>query len=460
MHILTFLKNANEEGPVNKDAVRVEYRLVCSGTLYPANFKGDWCKSDVARILLRQPAELLVASRPYDGHPQELVLRFVAPLVTETEGNSSYTHHPDQEIASDFAALLTLLCRRLITVSAKVREQYHESQASPILADYPVPAVTTAKLSYWTPRPTDFLYGLQGLKVHSYRPPPQPFNPVEIAETLLALPQLEVAPAVVRAARLYALGMDLIESQSEICYQLFISAAETMAGAVLEGWEPDTKAQIDSKGALVSYATKTENLSRDVAERLALEACKGNPWSGKKFKKFLLDNLDREAIKGKDDLFIVPEFFCPTDADIKSALDDVYRTRSGATHAGRSYPASAAIGPSPLLPAKALNAIMNKQRPFPPIGWFERVLNNAISGFLQSQVRQLSAKSAESKKPSAPREDWWQFMQNARKKMEEAGCHFMDEKEMQAHIEWLREGDRVDELLREVDDQRQRPEQP
>jgi hypothetical protein len=47
-------------------------------------------------------------------------------------------------------------------------------------------------------------------------------------------------------------------------------------------------------------------------------------------------------------------------------------------------------------------------------------------------------------------EDWWQFMQNARKKMEEAGCQFMDEKEMQAHIEWLREGDRIDDLLRDA----------
>ena len=38
-------------------------------------------------------------------------------------------------------------------------------------------------------------------------------------------------------------------------------------------------------------------------------------------------------------------------------------------------------------------------------------------------------------------------MQNARKKMEEAGCHFMDEKEMQAHIEWLRAGDPIDAQL-------------
>jgi hypothetical protein len=48
-----------------------------------------------------------------------------------------------------------------------------------------------------------------------------------------------------------------------------------------------------------------------------------------------------------------------------------------------------------------------------------------------------------------PQEDWFQFMQNARNKMEQAGCHFMDEKEIHAHVERLREADRIDDLLRE-----------
>jgi hypothetical protein len=61
---------------------------------------------------------------------------------------------------------------------------------------------------------------------------------------------------------------------------------------------------------------------------------------------------------------------------------------------------------------------------------------------------------------SPPQDDWFRFMQDARKKMQEAGCHFMDEKEMQAHIDWLREGDRIDDLLREEDQQRQETEQP
>ncbi len=329
MHILDYLKNA--EGNVRVDensvvrfedrldvnSVRVEYRLICSGMFYPGHFQGDWSKSDGARILLRLPIELLVASRPYDDYPQELVLRFVVPQVTEPEGSVSRSYHPDLEIASDIAALLTLLCRRLVTVSTKIREQYDSTHVPPILADYPIPTVTTMRMSYWKERPFQFLYGLKDVKVKSYQPPPVPFDSTGIMQTLLALPKLNLASAFVRAARLYALAMERIESQPETCYQLFISAAETMAGAVLKNWEPDTDGKIASKSGLVSFAMKKEGLSKDVADRLALEACKGNPWSGKKFKKFLLDNLDRDAIKGEDDLFIVPDYLCPSENDVE-----------------------------------------------------------------------------------------------------------------------------------------------
>jgi hypothetical protein len=48
---------------------------------------------------------------------------------------------------------------------------------------------------------------------------------------------------------------------------------------------------------------------------------------------------------------------------------------------------------------------------------------------------------------------WWQAMQDARKRMEDAGCHFMDDKEMQDHLNWLREEDGFDVMLRELNQQ-------
>jgi hypothetical protein len=65
------------------------------------------------------------------------------------------------------------------------------------------------------------------------------------------------------------------------------------------------------------------------------------------------------------------------------------------------------------------------------------------------RVEVVLRKQAESVPP--PKENWFQFMQDARKKMEEAGCHFMDEKEVESHIGRLREGDWIDQLLRQPD---------
>jgi hypothetical protein len=44
--------------------------------------------------------------------------------------------------------------------------------------------------------------------------------------------------------------------------------------------------------------------------------------------------------------------------------------------------------------------------------------------------------------------------------LEAAGSHFMNEEEVNAHIEWLREGDAIDDLLRQAEEERQRQERP
>ena len=58
------------------------------------------------------------------------------------------------------------------------------------------------------------------------------------------------------------------------------------------------------------------------------------------------------------------------------------------------------------------------------------------------------------------KDNWFQHLQRIRAEREAAGYHFMDEKEMQAHIDWLREEDHIDVMLREMDEQREKPEQP
>lgn len=55
---------------------------------------------------------------------------------------------------------------------------------------------------------------------------------------------------------------------------------------------------------------------------------------------------------------------------------------------------------------------------------------------------------------AAPAENWWQFLQRIRAEREASGYPFMNDEEVQAHVEWLREGDQIDELLKKADEQR------
>jgi hypothetical protein len=59
-----------------------------------------------------------------------------------------------------------------------------------------------------------------------------------------------------------------------------------------------------------------------------------------------------------------------------------------------------------------------------------------------------------------PQEDWWQFLQRSRRELEASGAQFMNEAEVADHIKWLREGDAIDDMLREADAATQSQEHP
>jgi hypothetical protein len=63
----------------------------------------------------------------------------------------------------------------------------------------------------------------------------------------------------------------------------------------------------------------------------------------------------------------------------------------------------------------------------------------------------------ETKSIPPPTQDWWQALQRIRAEREASGYPFMDEEALEGHIQWLREGDRIDELLKELQEQRWKP---
>ena len=58
----------------------------------------------------------------------------------------------------------------------------------------------------------------------------------------------------------------------------------------------------------------------------------------------------------------------------------------------------------------------------------------------------------EAEAPALPAEGWWPLMQRVRAEREAAGYQFLNEAEMQAHLDWLRDDeDRIDRLYREME---------
>jgi hypothetical protein len=370
-----------------------EFRLLCSGTLYRGAVQTyDWTKSDVCRVLLRGRVILFVTSRPLDSYPQELMLRMSVQSVKEEYGRSgtgsrsakSFTPHA--EVAADMAALLTLLLRRLVVVHSQVRvfppKEVLEGYGLP---DWPWPLAPRDIVKVWRRRPFGILTNPDGsTEIEDHGPAPVAVDSEWLERVLGALPSLAESNAILACARLYAQGMQLIEERPDISYQLFISAAETLAGVALAGFSPTDDEKVKAKPLIFARAKKLGLRAID-ARDLAVLATEGMGWHIKKFVRCLHEFTD-DRIWTKDDLFLAPAPFLPTKQTFTKALKAIYSARGAALHAGEAYSESVSIGTSPNIPVGAFLASLAGEDMLPPVTWFERVVQRAIIVYVESKV--------------------------------------------------------------------------
>ncbi len=389
MYVLEYLSDPKcERNP--KNSLRSEYRLLCSGTLY-RDVVGDPLKSEVARILLDEPLMLFAASRPLDDYPLELALEVTVPQVMEVQqtklGPSSNLFHPDFDVARDLAALLSLLCRRLITVSGKANEQ-HSHYPHPLFRErpFPMPLTTAMRQVAWRPHAATIAHSLHGVEYKDYNPKPKALDPARITTLLISLPRLSQAESIVASCRLYALALELIQERPDISYQLLISSVETLANSALDGFHPDDQAMVEHKKPVYRMALNL-GLCDEVAMALAIEACKGEFWATKKFKKFLMDNTPGSIWTEPDELFHrLSNDILPKREDFERTLATVYKVRSKATHVGEPFPVSAFYTGGPLIDTRAATQLYGTNDAFPPVIWFERIVNSALNVFWQESV--------------------------------------------------------------------------
>lgn len=383
MHTLHFLASTLH-GKSNHHVIQFEYRLVASGVLYNSRvITTDWTKSEASRLIMHSPATLVVCSHPIDEYPQELALRFSSPLLEEKHNRNVTMYYPDEEIARDLAALLTLMVRRLVTVAAKVREIHPREydQQPEFLLDYPIGHLKGMAPIYWEARPASVISGPNGvIELTDFNPPPLGVDPEALARRLLALSSSPNAQQLLTSARLYSLAMLRLHDDIDLAYQLLISCVEATANAILRDFSPTRDEMLLAKRQVLNKALQF-GLPQDQAEELAIEACADMQWEGRKFVKFLTDNCD-ERVWQEDDLFHPPDFALPSGIDFPATLRSIYAARSGMAHHGRGYPGTAAFGIQPTVPWSAFYDHLASGVSIPPVVWFERVVNLALNRYI------------------------------------------------------------------------------
>ena len=400
MYVLDFLKD-KMDSQKEDDRIFCEYRLVCSGVIYQGGDvrNMDWWKRPHARIIMSSPVRLIVASETANDYPQELSLRFVSSLVTENSERSTDIYYPDEEIARDLAALLSLLFRRLVVVGGKVRQGFLnlDVNESDLFRDLPIGIISSLNTTHWDRHPSIVVYGQNGIEIIDYNPKPKAISIERLATILSALPEIPYAENIVQSARLYALALERMHKDVDISYQLLISCIENIANKVLRKYKPDESEIIKVKNKVAALAMKF-GLSEEQSRQLAIEASNGMGWHNKKFTKFLTDNAI-DDLWTDDDVFNIPKHFLPQKENFEFAVKEIYRARGAASHAGGSYPPSARIGLSPKLPSKQISDAYNLSVPFPPLPWFERVVNTALRRFIERNVDTISGEGD----PNVPR---------------------------------------------------------
>jgi hypothetical protein len=293
--------------------------------------------------------------------------------------------HPDKEVARDLAALLTVLCRRLITVMGKSAERVAD-YGYPEFERIPQP-IRSMRNVYWPPHPARLVVGRNSKEIEDYNPPAKPVDPGALTALLLGLPQVPHAESIVASARLYALALELIHDRQEIAYQLLVSSVETIASETLPDPDEDEKAR---RMQPVSDLAKTYGLEEGKARSLAITACNVETrWSTRKFKKFLTDNTDNR-IWEEDDLYKVPLPLLPRQENFQQTLSKIYTARSAATHAGQQFPVTASYSGGPEISTRVAMKMFSLDSVFPPVVWFERVVNMAIRTYWERAVSALS----------------------------------------------------------------------
>jgi len=289
---------------------------------------------------------------------------------------------PVDEVAFDFAVLLSLFVRHPVTLLGVRR-----LDDRPVILNY----------HYDLPRPP--------LPMH--RPPDCAVNTMEMNAIIDGIGESENSEridAASAAMKLYYSAMCSAHFNPSGAYGSLVVALETLAAHHYAGkrFSFSELRKFDSIRPILDELRNLPN-ARELVDELERKLANLESSVGRKFRMFVSEFLPEEFWSSPDELrqsASLPEQIRRDELDRR--LVAVYRARSGGTHAGSSFPAHTEFGTSDWVPLRVMTALLDRgdDRTVPSFGWFERMTQKVIMEYLRhsfapSLVALRSGKSEE-----------------------------------------------------------------
>lgn len=376
-------KNQAATGPLT-----YEHRLLLSGCGYNADLLGDASRSDLGRILLLEPVELLTAALPFSEYPQELVLRISVREKARTSGAQTVSYAPHREIVGGIVALLSIYLRRLVTHGGtNTVETSDWIPAHPILKRLPIPIVSSSKqATFWSKLPLNSLTSVDGTTLHNPNPEAVGVSPEKLRLFLLQIGKHPQAKKIIDAARSYHRGLELLFDHPDISYLCFIFAADALAHAAFPSVERSEQERLDLRiSQNLQAAASKLGLPADQIKALCLTATDSirHKQRGELFALFLRQyGVGHTSAPWIFNFENSAQIFKVADED--AAIKLAYATRSGHVHTATPIRDSALLGTSSRMSVFASMELFVNEDRAPPIVWLERILAQSFLTFVNT----------------------------------------------------------------------------
>jgi hypothetical protein len=363
---------------------KVEYHLLSGRRLRDgAIISADPDHSSAGEWVVRDgPYTVSVLTRPTYALPQQLCLFFTCHTTKVELSGFSSCGPPVDEVAFDFAVLLSVFVR------------------------YPVALLGVRRLDD-QPVNFNYHYELPLPPLPMQHPPDCAVNTKEMNAIIDGIGRSEEGEridAVFAAMRLYYSAIGSAHFDPSGAYSSLVAALETLAAH-----------QYKDKSFSFSELTKFDSIrptldklkdfpgASQFVEELEQKLAKNESAVSRKLRIFVAEFLPDEFWISPDELrqgASVHEQIRKN--ELNKRLGAVYGARSRRTHAGSSFPAHTEFGTSDKVPPRVVAAHLDRDadRTVPSFGWFERMTQMVITEYLRRSfapfvVAQRSSRSEE-----------------------------------------------------------------